>query len=63
MAQHHIKLTTDHKDEVAPEPEELTDIDRKEATELMRKVKNASTIELKKNIIKEFLQKRIKQFS
>jgi hypothetical protein len=63
MAQHHIKLTTDHKDEVTPEPENLTDIELQEATELRRKVHNAKTHNLKKAIIKEFLKKRIKQFS
>jgi hypothetical protein len=63
MAIHTIKLTTEHKDEVTPEPEQLTDIDRKEATELRRKVHNAKTHKLKKAIIKEFLNKRIKQFS
>jgi hypothetical protein len=60
MAQHHIKLTTDHKDEVTPDPDQLTDIDRKESREVMRKVKEAPTQEQKIAILKEFLQRNIK---
>ena len=59
MAQHHIKLTTDHKDEVT-EPDQLTDIDRKETREVMRKVEEAPTQEQKIAIVKEYLQRNIK---
>ena len=59
---HNIRLTKSHKDEIM-DPDELTSSDLPEAKELRRKVHNAKTHKLKKAIIKEFLQKRIKQFS
>jgi hypothetical protein len=59
---HNIRLTKSHKDEIM-DPDELTSSDLPEAKELRRKVQNAKTHQAKKALIKEYLEKRIKNLS